>query len=171
LQWQNAEVIGSSLDKISERIQTLVKRNQTYSSELEDLANEIKEDQHAIESILLCASHQGRIADDILNGQSSDFFDDRTLILSSVSKLNMGLLSCNPVPFELVPRAAEVVRMFETFVHFFTYTRFPSPIALLRECQQQGIALSLNDSPTIAAFECNWVIADPSRISQILINL
>lgn len=62
-------MIGSSLDMIASRIQSMVDGSNLTVPELRELSREIDEDRHAVESILLCASHQGRIADDILNGE------------------------------------------------------------------------------------------------------
>ena len=94
------------------------------------------ENVDAVESIILCASHQGRIADDILN----------------VSKLNMGLLTVNPVPFDLVSRMNEVVRVSEA------------------ECIQKGIDLRLDADESIHRLCAEWIRADPSRLHQILLN-
>lgn len=88
------------------------------------------------ESIILCASHQQRIADDILN----------------VSKLNMGLLSIQPIPFDVATKVQEVSTMFSV------------------ECQQKAIKLSMKKGKSLQALGAEWIVADPARISQILIN-
>ncbi|BGP19092.1 hypothetical protein JCM10213v2_007179 [Rhodosporidiobolus nylandii] len=95
--WQNAEVVAGSLDKYVELLDDLQEGHVPPPHELEALAEEMRENVEAVDSILLCASHQGRIADDILN----------------VSKLNMGLLTIQRTPFKLVPRMNEVLRVFE----------------------------------------------------------
>ncbi|GAA5825914.1 hypothetical protein JCM11251_000050 [Rhodosporidiobolus azoricus] len=134
--WQNAEVVASSLDKYVDLLDDLREDHVPPADELQALYDEMQENIEAIDSILLCAAHQGRIADDIL----------------SVSKLNMGLLTINPVPFELVPRMSEVLRVFDV------------------ECSQKSIALKLNADPSIERLNARWVKADPSRLHQILLN-
>ena len=102
----------------------------------EEITVELQENADAIESIILCASHQGRIADDIL----------------SVSKLQMGLLSISPVPFKVTAKVGETIRMFDL------------------ECQQKGIKLSINKDKSISELNAEWVVADPSRLAQVLLN-
>merc|ERR1719487_102534 len=94
------------------------------------------ENLDAVQSIILCAAHQGRIADDILN----------------ISKLNMGLLTINPVAFELVSGMQEVVKTAEA------------------ESSSKGIALHLDVDESIQQLNAAWVSADPSRLRQILWN-
>lgn len=94
---QNAEVIGSSLAKINDVINEMrTGQKLPNAGILDGIYREMIENSEAVESIMLCASHQGRIADDILN----------------VSKLNMGLLSINLVPFDLASKMSDVLRMF-----------------------------------------------------------
>lgn len=38
------------------------------------------------------------------------------------------------------------------------------------ECQQKQIALRLAQNPSLAELRAEWIIADPSRLAQILIN-
>lgn len=64
--------------------------------DLVQFRDELREDIDAIESIQLCASHQSRIADDIIN----------------VSKLSMGLLTTIKTDFDLVGRVREVLSMY-----------------------------------------------------------
>ncbi|GAA5905350.1 uncharacterized protein JCM6883_006368 [Sporobolomyces salmoneus] len=134
--WQNAEVVSASLEKYVELLEELQDGELPPPETLKALHDEMLENTEAMESILLCTAHQGRIADDILN----------------VSKLNMGLLTINLVPFELVPRIVEVKRMFEA------------------ECQQKQIDLRLVASSSINELNSNWVTADPARLHQILLN-
>lgn len=63
VQWQNAEVIGHSLDGIAGLIDDLCAGKMPEQRVLEDARREMQENAEAIESIILCASHQGRIAD------------------------------------------------------------------------------------------------------------
>ncbi|SCV70300.1 BQ2448_1694 [Microbotryum intermedium] len=134
--WQNAQVLSGSLEQISCVIDDLCAGRTPPLAVLENVRREMQENAEAVDSIILCASHQGRIADDILN----------------VSKLNMGLLSINPVPFDLTLRMGEVLRMFEM------------------ECSQKGISLRMNVDESIAKLRASWIEADPSRLSQILLN-
>ncbi|SCZ87449.1 BZ3500_MvSof-1268-A1-R1_Chr2-2g04915 [Microbotryum saponariae] len=134
--WQNAQVLSGSLEQISGVIDDLCAGRTPPQAILENVRREMQENADAVDSIILCASHQGRIADDILN----------------VSKLNMGLLSINPVPFDLTLRMGEVLRMFEM------------------ECSQKGISLRMDVDESIAKLRASWIEADPSRLSQILLN-
>ncbi|GAA6013850.1 hypothetical protein JCM10207_008212 [Rhodosporidiobolus poonsookiae] len=134
--WQNAEVVSASLDKYVDLIDDLRDGHVPPTPELEALANEMQENVDAVESIMLCASHQQRIADDILQ----------------VSKLNMGLLTINPIACAIVPKMNEVLRVFDV------------------ECSQKGIALRLEAHPSIEEQRASWVKVDPSRLHQILLN-
>lgn len=134
--WQNAEVVSASLERYVELLADLRQGQTVPHEELDDLYNEMLENVEAVESIILCASHQGRIADDILN----------------VSKLNMGLLTVNLMPFELVSRMKDVVRAFEV------------------ECSQKSIALRLRAGDSVKEHAAEWIRADPSRLHQILLN-
>ncbi|KAM0790952.1 hypothetical protein ACM66B_004257 [Microbotryomycetes sp. NB124-2] len=134
--WQNAQVVGDSLEKFVELLDDLVDGEVPDTETLEALHSEMLENVEAVESIILCASHQQRIADDILN----------------VSKLNMGLLSIQPVPFDVSAKVQEVVTMFSV------------------ECQQKAIKLALKKSSSLSKLGAEWVVADPARISQITIN-
>ncbi|GAA5867623.1 hypothetical protein JCM3774_001533 [Rhodotorula dairenensis] len=134
--WQNAEVVSASLGKYVSLIDNLRRGRQVDEQTLQSLHDEMVENVEAVESIILCAAHQGRIADDILN----------------VSKLNMGLLTVNPVPFDLVSRMNEVVRVSEA------------------ECLQKRIALRLEADESIHRLSAEWIRADPSRLHQILLN-
>lgn len=97
---------------------------------------EMLENLDAIESIQICASHQTRIADDILN----------------VSKLNMGLLTINVAPFDLVAAVGEVVKTFEVTSH------------------QQHIQLGIQRGESLDKLKVDWIVADSGRIKQILYN-
>ncbi|GAA5864241.1 hypothetical protein JCM8547_001304 [Rhodosporidiobolus lusitaniae] len=134
--WQNAEVVAGSLDKYIDLLEELRDGYRPPQPEVEGLLNEMHENIEAVDSIILCATHQSKICEDIL----------------AVSKLNMGLLSVQPVPFELVPRMNEVLRIFEV------------------ECSQKSIVLKLNADPSIQALRATWVKADPARLHQILLN-
>ncbi|BGP42546.1 hypothetical protein JCM10450v2_006649 [Rhodotorula kratochvilovae] len=134
--WQNAEVVSASLEKYVELIDNLRQGHHVPQSALDDLYNEMLENVEAVDSIILCASHQGRIADDILN----------------VSKLNMGLLSINIAPFDLVAAVREVVKTFEVQSH------------------QQQIQLVVEKGPSLVDLKVEWISADSGRIKQILYN-
>ncbi|GAA6054361.1 hypothetical protein JCM3770_003336 [Rhodotorula araucariae] len=134
--WQNAEVVSASLEKYVELIDDLRKGHHVPQAALDDLYNEMLENVEAVDSIILCASHQGRIADDILN----------------VSKLNMGLLSINIAPFDLVAAVREVVKTFEVQSH------------------QQQIQLVVEQGSSLIDLKVEWIAADSGRIKQILYN-
>lgn len=108
------------------------------------------------ESIILCASHQQRIADDILNVSKLVSLHERdhmTTYSSFKLPQNMGLLSIQPVPFELADKISEVISMFSV------------------ECQQKAIKLSMRKAASIADLNAGWIEADPGRIAQVLLNL
>ncbi|GAA5896575.1 hypothetical protein JCM8208_004237 [Rhodotorula glutinis] len=136
--WQNAEVVGGSLEKFVEFLDELRNRPEVPldSVAVEELHSEMLENVDAIESIMLCASHQTRIADDILN----------------VSKLNMGLLSINVAPFDLVAAVREVVKTFEVQSH------------------QQQIKLAVEKGPSLSKLAVDWIVADSGRIKQVTYN-
>ena len=134
--WQNAEVVSTSLAKYVELIDGLRQGHPAPQRVLDDLYNEMLENVEAVESIILCASHQGRIADDILN----------------VSKLNMGLLSINVAPFDLVAAVREVVKTFEVQSH------------------QQQIKLAVEKGPSLSKLAVDWIVADSGRIKQVTYN-
>ncbi|GAA5995793.1 uncharacterized protein JCM10292_004752 [Rhodotorula paludigena] len=134
--WQNAEVVSASLEKFVEFLDDLREGEEPRPDLVEDLHAEMLENVDAIESIMLCASHQTRIADDILN----------------VSKLNMGLLSINVAPFDLVAAVREVVKTFEVQSH------------------QQQIRLGVEQGPSLSQLKVDWIVADSGRIKQITYN-
>ncbi|KAI8457393.1 hypothetical protein BY996DRAFT_6411686 [Phakopsora pachyrhizi] len=90
---QAADLVHSSLKLLQ---QSADDNDCIKGEELERFRLEIEEDIDAIESIQLCASHQSRIADDIIN----------------VSKLSMGLLTTVKTEFDLVDRVREVLSMY-----------------------------------------------------------
>lgn len=61
--WQNAQVVGDSLEKFIELIEELQEGTMPDEQTLGSLLAEMEENVEAIESIILCASHQQRIAD------------------------------------------------------------------------------------------------------------
>ncbi|BGP02584.1 hypothetical protein JCM10021v2_006304 [Rhodotorula toruloides] len=135
--WQNAEVVAVSLEKITQWLDDLRNGGKTLDPPtLEEMHEEMLENLDAIESIQICASHQTRIADDILN----------------VSKLNMGLLTINVAPFDLVAAVGEVVKTFEVTSH------------------QQHIQLSVQRGESLDKLKVDWIVADSGRIKQILYN-
>ncbi|BGO94263.1 hypothetical protein NBRC10512v2_006371 [Rhodotorula toruloides] len=135
--WQNAEVVAVSLEKITQWLDDLRHGGKTLDPPtLEEMHEEMLENLDAIESIQICASHQTRIADDILN----------------VSKLNMGLLTINVAPFDLVAAVGEVVKTFEVTSH------------------QQHIQLSVQRGESLDKLKVDWIVADSGRIKQILYN-
>lgn len=60
--FQNAEVISGSLEHISDMIDD-IKSNHPELDGLDELLEEMQENMEAVESIMLCCSHQTRIAD------------------------------------------------------------------------------------------------------------
>jgi len=60
LQWQNAEVVSASLDKYVELLEDLRDGELPSPEEIQSLHDEMIENTEAMESILLCTSHQVR---------------------------------------------------------------------------------------------------------------
>lgn len=90
---QAADLLYSSLKFLYGLVEN---SHQISGPDLVQFRDELREDIDAIESIQLCASHQSRIADDIIN----------------VSKLSMGLLTTIKTDFDLVGRVREVLSMY-----------------------------------------------------------
>ena len=61
--WQNAEVVSGSLERILDIIEDIRSGNTPDEETMEDAQKEMLENIDAVESIILCAAHQGRIAD------------------------------------------------------------------------------------------------------------
>lgn len=134
--WQNAEVVAASLEKFTEWLDELKKVPSLDQEVVKDMHDEMVENLDAIESIQICASHQTRIADDILN----------------VSKLNMGLLSINVAPFDIVAAIREVVRTFGT------------------SAQQQEIQLRVDRGESLDRLDVDFIVADAGRLKQVTYN-
>ncbi|KAM0747651.1 hypothetical protein T439DRAFT_93583 [Meredithblackwellia eburnea MCA 4105] len=134
--WQNSETVSISLSHISDFLEDLQNGELPDKDTLADLQEEMRENMEGLSSILLCASHQGRIADDILN----------------VSKLNMGLLSLTQAPFDVVAKLTEILKMWEI------------------ECSQKGISLSMSIGASISELRAQQIVADASRVTQVLLN-
>ena len=100
------------------------------------LEEELEQDVESLESLTLCAKHQKRIADDVLQ----------------MSKLSMNLVSLTEVPFDPLVETSNVIRMFE------------------REAFVKGITFGFTIGEQYRALKINWVLADPIRFSQVLLN-
>ena len=61
--WQNAEVVSGSLERISDLFDDMRNGVVLDPAILEDVQKEMQENIESVESIILCAAHQGRIAD------------------------------------------------------------------------------------------------------------
>ncbi|KAK4705487.1 hypothetical protein P7C70_g716, partial [Phenoliferia sp. Uapishka_3] len=94
--YQNAELLRESLERFQMFVED-ASNGEISEEEAASLLPEIIESCEAVDSIILCALHQGRIVDDVLN----------------VSRLNMDLLEINPTPFDVTARVNEVLKMFE----------------------------------------------------------
>lgn len=91
-----SSVLSESLERIGEVLDDWDPANPDLDA-LRDIRREVQEDSEAVDSIILASSHQGKIADDILN----------------VSKLSMNMLNIERVPFQLSSKIGEVLRMYE----------------------------------------------------------
>ncbi|KAM0750864.1 hypothetical protein T439DRAFT_325909 [Meredithblackwellia eburnea MCA 4105] len=94
---QNAEIVAASLRQVASVVNDLRLGKIVEQVTLDKLAWEMNENLEGMQAILICAAHQTRIADDILN----------------VSKLNMGLLTVNRTSFHAPSKIREVLKMFE----------------------------------------------------------
>ncbi|GAA5867640.1 hypothetical protein JCM3774_001541 [Rhodotorula dairenensis] len=134
--WQNAEVVAASLEKFTAWLDELKGVPSLDQDVIKEMHDEMVENLDAVESIQICASHQTRIADDILN----------------VSKLNMGLLSINVAPFDIVAAIREVVRTFGT------------------SAQQQEIQLRIDRGESLDRLDVEYIVADAGRLKQVTYN-
>ncbi|KAL3426487.1 hsp90-like protein [Phlyctema vagabunda] len=103
----------------------------------ETLAEIVASNIDAAKTILMCASHQKRIVDDVL----------------MLSKLEYMLLTISPSPVQPSQLVESVMRMFESdlLAHDITF--------------RTTIGTSSNLE------NVDWILCDPSRVTQILINL
>ncbi|BGP19572.1 hypothetical protein JCM10213v2_007667 [Rhodosporidiobolus nylandii] len=134
---QNADVLGESLERLVEFLE--LQKGKTVGIDpdlLDEMISELWENIDAVDSIKLCCSHQQRIADDLLN----------------VSKLNMGLLSINLSPFNLMIAVGEVVKTFEA------------------QAAAQNVALRVEEGESLRALRIDWIVADSGRVKQVAIN-
>jgi len=100
------------------------------------LDSELTQDLESIESLNLCARHQKRIADDVLQ----------------MSKLSMNLVSLAKTPFDPLVETSNVIRMFE------------------REAFVKDIMFKFTLGTEYRNLQLGWVLADPIRFSQVLLN-
>lgn len=63
LQWQNAELLNNSLTHIAQLLDDFGAGKEIERDTLARAQKEMQENLDSVESILICASHQGRIAD------------------------------------------------------------------------------------------------------------
>ncbi|KAL8290344.1 hypothetical protein RQP46_002602 [Phenoliferia psychrophenolica] len=96
-QWQNAELLRESLSSIQSFVEDAAQGDYPPVDELSAILQDVNESVDAVDSIILCALHQGRIVDDVLN----------------VSRLDMNLLTITPTPFDVETRVNEVLKMFD----------------------------------------------------------
>lgn len=190
--WQNAEVVSGSLEHIADMLEDMRLGNIPDDDGFKEVLHEMEENMEAIESILHCCAHQSRIADGtILFSFVSCFFSFFSCVFTdilhlatdviNVSKLSMNLLTINLVPFELAKKIGDVMRMFEMYDRPFladiapsfddALAHFFSPSCPVNsECAQKQIKLSLNRNKSLKSLKAEWILGDPSRLSQILIN-
>ncbi|GME65863.1 hypothetical protein GTA08_BOTSDO00203 [Neofusicoccum parvum] len=97
----------------------------------------IKNSVDAAQTVLHCAQHQKRIVDDIL----------------TISKLDSGLFSINPVEVQPVALVNDLSKMFNG------------------EYNAAGITQTICVEDSFKSLQVDWVLLDSSRLTQILINL
>ncbi|KAK0204649.1 hypothetical protein DFS33DRAFT_1259677 [Desarmillaria ectypa] len=95
---QSAELLSGSVARLQEIICALQSMNVNYDAEklFEESNIELKDANHAVSSVALCARHQTIIAADIL----------------AVSRLDSNLLSVNPVTFHLLEELQATLDMY-----------------------------------------------------------
>ncbi|KAK0495357.1 histidine kinase [Armillaria luteobubalina] len=95
---QGAELLSASVVRLQEIIETLYTMNSNHDAEklFKESDIELKDANHAVSSITLCARHQTIIAADIL----------------AVSRLDSNLLSVNPVTFHLLEELQATLDMY-----------------------------------------------------------
>ncbi|ORY04188.1 hypothetical protein K493DRAFT_253700 [Basidiobolus meristosporus CBS 931.73] len=93
--YHNADFLYESLEKLQNDV-----RNESILKVMNWLNSEIEEDLEAVATITLCAQHQKKIADDVLN----------------MSKISMNLLVLAKTEFQPHAVVTNVLRMFETEV-------------------------------------------------------
>jgi signal transduction histidine kinase len=65
--WQNAECVSGSLEHITDLIEDVKSGHSLDESRLDEILDELTENMEAVNSIMLCCSHQSRICEDIIN--------------------------------------------------------------------------------------------------------
>ncbi|KAK0235753.1 hypothetical protein EDD85DRAFT_837950 [Armillaria nabsnona] len=95
---QSAELLSGSVERLQEIIDTLHAMNSNHDAEklFEESSVELKDANHAVSSVVLCARHQTIIAADIL----------------AVSRLDSNLLSVNPITFHLLEELQATLDMY-----------------------------------------------------------
>ncbi|KAG9244726.1 hypothetical protein BJ878DRAFT_459757 [Calycina marina] len=98
-------------------------------------------------TIIYCALHQKRIVDDIL----------------TLSKLDASLLDVAPSP----SRPVDLVRgAFKS-----NYADLPTVAVFDAECKRSHMKLELIEQPSLCSHDVQWVLVDPGRFVQVLLNL
>jgi signal transduction histidine kinase len=101
------------------------------------LQAELDDAIEAIQTVMLCSTHQKRIIDDTL----------------TMSKVESRLLLITPVPTQPIHVVQKVMKMFEM------------------DFSHKGISAKFIVHPSYHAMDIDWVKADPSRFTQVLLNL
>jgi signal transduction histidine kinase len=102
--YQNADLVSESIQNVKKEVLTFCssvsdshQTTETLPRLLGFLKDELVTDLEALESLKLCAKHQKRIADDVLQ----------------MSKLSMNLVSLSETPFDPLVEMTNSIRMFE----------------------------------------------------------
>lgn len=151
--YQNADLITDSIVNIRKQISNFRNKWVTRINDLcstttpelsaefcdfiESIEEQIAVDLESLDALNLCAKHQKRIADDVLQ----------------MSKLSLNLVSLSEKPFKPLVETTSVIRMFE------------------REAFTKGISLTFVLGEGYRRIDVGWVLADPTRFGQVLVNL
>lgn len=89
----------------------------------------------------------------------------------NVSKLNMGMLLIERRPFLVTEQLSDVLRVFSVYVPPPSTLEYTTDDSVSRsECGEKDIALSLKVDESVVALKAQCIVADSSRLLQIIIN-
>ena len=89
----------------------------------------------------------------------------------NVSKLNMGMLLIERRPFLVTEQLSDVLRVFSVYVPPPPTLEYTTDDSVSRsECGEKDIALSLKVDESVVALKAQCIVADSSRLLQIIIN-
>lgn len=127
----------SAITQLSDAISSALEEYEKTSKQEADARALLESNVDNANTILLCATHQKRVIDDVL----------------TLSKLDSTMLSVTPVAVQPEKVIDDVLKMFEGEFHV------------------NDIVVQRKKSPSYDQNRVDWVCLDPSRLTQIVINL